>query len=232
MAHLLAVVSDPHPALSRALASLERSEHEVRSASRAGEAEQLARALPLDALLVDSDGAGRDLLSRLRRAHPAETLIAWTASSSSPLVATLLEEGADEALHAGMGDRELAARIRGALARHGNARALHVELGPLTLDGAHGEASWRGRDLALTRREREVLEVLAENAGRTVRREVLHRRVWGYAMARGERSVDVNVTRLRRKLDRVVAGGLAIKTQPGIGYRLEVVHEREPVTAL
>ena len=67
-------------------------------------------------------------------------------------------------------------------------------------------------------------------------REILYKRVWGYAMARGDRSVDVNVKRLRGKLAKVAGTALEIKTQPGIGYRLELAAEREPardaITAL
>ena len=105
----------------------------------------------------------------------------------------------------------------------------------MRIDDLNGEAEWAGQDLRLTRREREVLHALANAAGSTMRREVLYKRVWGYAMARGDRSVDVNVKRLRAKLAKLTGGALEIKTQPGIGYRLEFVGERKPedaVTAL
>ncbi len=82
----------------------------------------------------------------------------------------------------------------------------------------------------LTQREREVLHVLAEARGRTVRREAIYRHVWGYTMARGDRSVDVNVRRLRAKLLHLEANEIAIRTHPGVGYRLEVA--TVPVTAL
>jgi DNA-binding response OmpR family regulator len=48
-------------------------------------------------------------------------------------------------------------------------------------------------------------------------------------MARGDRSVDVNVKRLRGKLAKIAGTGLKIKTQPGTGYRLELAEEREPI---
>lgn len=150
------------------------------------------------------------------------------------MVADLFERGVDEVVHPGMTERELVARIANA-ARPGRARlGRPLEIGLLRLDPVHGEATWDRRDLGLTRREREVLEVLAENIGRTVRREILYGQVWGYAMARGERSVDVNVKRLRRKLAATAESGIAIKTQPGVGYRLEVVSATalEPVTPL
>ena len=53
----------------------------------------------------------------------------------------------------------------------------------MRIDDLNGEAEWAGQDLRLTRREREVLHALANAAGSTMRREVLYKRVWGYAMA-------------------------------------------------
>ena len=77
-----------------------------------------------------------------------------------------------------------------------------------------------------------MLQILAETAGRPVRREEIYRRVWGYAMARGDRTVDVNVRRLRAKLAQATAEELQIVTQPGIGYRLDLSLRDEAVTAL
>ena len=234
MPELVALVDASDAAVRRLLAALEERGSTVRTVTRPAEAEHAARLRRADAILVDPTVAGDEFLARLRRDHPAQILIAWLARSSSAAVADLLEVGADEVLEGAMGDRELVARAMAALARERKPVGQAVELGPLLLDAAHGEATWHGRDLLLTRREREVLEVLAEHAGRTVRRELLYRRVWGYAMARGERSVDVNVKRLRRKLAVIAGDELQIKTQPGVGYRLELVADRSavPVTAL
>jgi DNA-binding response OmpR family regulator len=76
--------------------------------------------------------------------------------------------------------------------------------------------------LQLTPRERDVLHALAAAQGATVRREVLYRLVWGYAMARGDRTVDVNVKRLRDKLAAAVGAPLTIETEQAVGYRLTV----------
>jgi len=64
-----------------------------------------------------------------------------------------------------------------------------------------------------------VLLALAEAAGETVPREVIYRKVWGYSMVRGDRSVDVNVKRLRDKLEQAEVE-LRIRTTSGVGYRL------------
>lgn len=221
MADVLVVLEPSHPAAGRLLAALDAAGHDVRVVERAREAEQVTRSAPFHAVLFDHDLVGLDVPVRLRRDHPAHTLIAWSRSSSSAAVTELLEAGIDEVVHGGMSEREAEARILAALRRSARTPTVPVQLGPLWLDALHGEATWDGRALGLTRREREVLLVLAQAPGRTVRRETIYRQVWGYTMARGDRSVDVNVRRLREKL--AAAGAdVEIATQLGVGYRLEL----------
>jgi two-component system, OmpR family, KDP operon response regulator KdpE len=215
-----------------ALAALAENGIKVRVSRTMGDVAYQARALQAQAVVLAAPDAEENTITRLQRANASLVLIAWVPSASSVDIAALLDLGADEVVHPGMRERELRARIAAALRRGGRPPVGALDAGPLSIDALHGEATWEGRDLKLTRREREVLEVLAEHAGRTVRREVVYRRVWGYAMARGERSVDVNVTRLRRKLETTAGTAVQIKAQPGIGYRLELVSERDPVTAL
>ena len=118
-----------------------------------------------------------------------------------------------------MDNSEILARVRNA-ARHGRRPAkLALTLGDLLIVSPSGKASWRGEPLALSRRERGVLLALAETAEETVPREVIYRKVWGYSMIRGDRSVDVYVKRLRDKLAHAGVE-LRIRTAPGVGYHL------------
>ena len=224
---LLADEADPR---AKALAeTLVTAGHALEFRGRGSEADHLAATGWFDIVVFDVSVVGTDVVPRLRRRGSQQTLVAWVTGPSSALVAELLEAGADEVLHGGMGERELVVRLE--RATRARARTTHrVELGPLCIDPAHGEVAWHGRDVALTQRERELLYVLAESAGRTVRREEIYRQVWGYTMARGDRSVDVNVKRLRAKLARLEPKGLAVRTQPGVGYRLELAESA--VTAL
>lgn len=200
------------------------------------ETEHALRSERPDALIFATADVGEGFLERARRSDPSCAFVAWLANASSGSVADLFERGADEVVHDGMGHRELAARISAAARRSRIRPSRPMELGGLHIDVLNGEAEWSGQDLGLTRREREVLHALADSPGRTVRREILYKRVWGYAMARGDRSVDVNIKRLRAKLTKLTGGALEIKTQPGIGYRLElegqVQHAGDTVTAL
>jgi len=229
------VVADMASGADRLERALIEAGYDAVVKERLAEAEHLLLCERFEALVFRPAFTDPYFVERMRRDHPTRALIAWLRSSSSSRVAELLEPGVDEVLDGTMDDRELVARIRNA-GRHGRRPTERVlELGELRIVRLTGETSWRGEALPLTRREREVLQALAEAGGEPVRREVLYRQIWGYSMVRGDRSVDVNVKRLRDKL----AGAgveLHIRTAPKIGYRLELSALAEPgdlaITAL
>src|SRR5206468_609283 len=76
-----------------------------------------------------------------------------------------------------------------------------------------------GASLDLTRREFELIELLAAAEGRVLEREEIYSRLWGYTMVRGDRSVDVFVRKLRQKLEKASPRWRYIHTHFGIGYR-------------
>jgi DNA-binding response OmpR family regulator len=89
-----------------------------------------------------------------------------------------------------------------------------------------------GGSLELTRREFELLQLLAEAEGSVLEREAIYQRVWGYSMAHGDRSVDVFVRKLRQKLERGSPSWRYIHTHFGIGYRFDpesLIEEEEAV---
>ncbi len=83
------------------------------------------------------------------------------------------------------------------------------------------EAFAAGKAVGLTRREYELLSVLADAGGRVLERDDIYQRVWGYSMAHGDRSVDVFVRKLRAKLHQHSPGWEYIHTHFGVGYRFE-----------
>jgi DNA-binding winged helix-turn-helix (wHTH) protein len=85
-----------------------------------------------------------------------------------------------------------------------------------------------GASVELTRREFELIQLLAEAEGQVLQREEIYQRVWGYAMVHGDRSVDVFVRKLRSKLERVSPEWRYIHTHFGIGYRFAA----EPASAV
>ena len=73
----------------------------------------------------------------------------------------------------------------------------------------------------LTRREFEVLQLLAQAEGKVLQREEIYQQVWGYAMAHGDRSVDVFIRKVRQKLEAASPAWNYIHTHFGVGYRFD-----------
>jgi len=103
--------------------------------------------------------------------------------------------------------------------------------GELEIRGDQFQAFVGSRNIELTRREFELLHLLAEARGKVLPRDEIYQRVWGYAMAHGDRSVDVFIRKLRQKLEAASPGWTYIHTHFGIGYRFDPESEAEPEPA-
>ena len=117
------------------------------------------------------------------------------------------------------------ARIEAVSRRRRRARP-RLEAGPvvageLEIRADRFQAFVGEHSLDLTRREFELLQLLADSAGQVLEREAIYQRVWGYAMAHGDRSVDVFVRKLRQKLEKRSPGWRYIHTHFGVGYRFD-----------
>ena len=94
-----------------------------------------------------------------------------------------------------------------------------VSIGEVEIRADQFQAFVGGASVELTRREFELIQLLAEAEGQVLQREEIYQRVWGYAMVHGDRSVDVFVRKLRSKLEKASPGWRYIHTHFGIGYR-------------
>jgi DNA-binding response OmpR family regulator len=185
-------------------------------------------AMKATALIVDVDVLGKsrwDYLGQVCGMLPRLAVIVCALDSSVADRVRGLRIGADDWISKPCHPEEVAARIEAACRRHRQDR-LPTDLGPLVA----GEVEIRpdqfqafvsGQSLGLTRREFELIHLLAESNGQVLDRETIYQRVWGYAMARGDRSVDVFVRKLRLKLRRGSPGWSYIHTHVGVGYRFE-----------
>jgi two-component system phosphate regulon response regulator OmpR len=182
----------------------------------------LARQKP-DAVLLDvmlPDANGYDLCRRWRAAHPALGIIMLTARGD-PMDRVLgLEIGADDYLTKPFEPRELVARLRALLRRRnsGLADAAALCFTGLSIDPLKREVLAGTRSVALTSIEYKLLIVLARTPGKAHAREQLSRAVQSGGYRPLDRTVDVQVARLRRKLRDAAPGADWIATVRGEGY--------------
>jgi len=132
-----------------------------------------------------------------------------------------LELGADDSVTKPFSPRELVARVRAVLRRSDSASRDSLppilEVGEVEVDTARREVRLRGGPVSLTAREFDLLQYLAENLGLALSRRQLLDGVWGYDWVGDERTVDVHVLQLRKKL----GTALRVTTVRGLGYRLD-----------
>ncbi len=189
--------------------------------------EELA-AMRLNALVVDPVLLGAlawDFIERVCGMLPDLGVIVCTQGATVAQRVRGLRLGADDWIAKPCHPDEVMARIEAVIRRHRRGR-MREDAGPLVA----GEVEIRpdrfqayvgGESLELTRREFELLHVLAEHGGKVLERDDIYRRVWGYAMIHGDRSVDVFVRKLRSKLQKRSPGWEYIHTHFGVGYRFD-----------
>ena len=198
--------------------SLEAEGYAVRQASDGGAAlVEVERSAP-DLILLDVSMPGLDGLAvarRLRGKGDAVPVLLLTARDAVPDRVAGLDAGADDYLVKPFATDELLARIR-ALLRRGRVAGDLLSAGDLTLDVRERTAFRGTRDLALTPREADLLELLLRNARSVVSREQALNHVWGDTGATLN-AVDRYVAYLRRKL----GDPPLIRTVRGVGFVLE-----------
>jgi len=130
-----------------------------------------------------------------------------------------LQAGADDYLVKPFAIAELTARLHALLRRRGEQGTTPLVVGDLVVDARRHIATRAGRELALTRREFELLEAFARQAGQVLSRDQLLRQVWGYNFDVETNVTDVFVGYLRRKLE-AEGESRILHTVRGIGWRL------------
>ncbi|MEZ5078044.1 MAG: response regulator transcription factor [Solirubrobacterales bacterium] len=204
---------------------------QLRVAAGAVPAEELV-AMKLNALLLDPTAIGEggwEYLKRVCGVLPDLGVIVCTGRSTVAQRVRGLRLGADDWITKPCHPEEAMARVE-AISRRRRSRN-ESEAGPvvaaeLEIRPDQYQAFVGGDSLDLTRREFELLHLLAGAQGQVLERETIYQRVWGYAMAHGDRSVDVFIRKLRQKLEKRSSGWSYIHTHFGVGYRFDP----EPLT--
>jgi DNA-binding response OmpR family regulator len=193
-------------------------------------------AMRINCLVIDLTLLGPnawDYLERVADRIPGLGVVVCTERSTVAQRVRGLRLGADDWISKPCHPEEVIARVEAVVRRRRRAEARR-ESGPLVA----GELEIRtdqfqafvgGHSLDLTRREFELLQLLADSRGTVLQREEIYQRVWGYAMAHGDRSVDVFVRKLRQKLETASPQWRYIHTHFGIGYRFDPETDELPV---
>jgi DNA-binding response OmpR family regulator len=229
----LAVI-DRDPGFMQVLANrLETLGWDHRSLSSAVTADALV-AMRLNALVLDVAVLGPgswEYLERVCARLPGLAVVICTGPSSVAQRVRGLRLGADAWVTKPCHAEELICVIEAAIRRHrrNEMPALHgaTEVGQITIRPDLYQAYASDASLELTAREFEILHLLSQS-DRVLRREEIYERVWGYAMAHGDRSVDVFVRKLRQKLRTASPAWSYIHTHFGVGYRFAPERDDQP----
>jgi len=217
------LIEDSAPTRDLLRRFLEGAGHRVESAARLSSASRLAAAEPFDVIVLDvmlPDGSGLDLCRELRHRGLNTPILVLSAKDAVSDRIAGLDAGADDYLRKPFALAELHARLRALGRRQSLAPPARMCWEDLVIDFAARRMTREGGEVPVTAREWGVLECLASRRGRLVEREHLLEEVWGAATPAASDSLDVILSRLRRKLGPRV-GPVAIRTVRGRGFVLE-----------
>jgi DNA-binding response OmpR family regulator len=200
---------------------------QLRHAAGAVPPEELV-AMKLNAVLLDPavlGDEGWEYLERVCGMLPDLGVIVCTGRSTVAQRVRGLRLGVDDWITKPCHPEEAMARVEAVSRRRRRGRN-EAEAGPviaaeLEIRPDQFQAFVGGDSLDLTRREFELLQLLAGAKGQVLERETIYQRVWGYAMAHGDRSVDVFIRKLRQKLEKRSPNWGYIHTHFGVGYRFD-----------
>ncbi len=225
MNRTILVVDDDKKIVDLVTLYLKRDGYNVLKAYDGHEALDLARRkqpdlIVLDLMLPELDGTD---VCRLLRAESQVPIIMLTARSTDEDKLRGLDIGADDYVTKPFNLRELVARVRAVLRRTAPQEPPPADrhFGDLVISFLRHEVSVGGRPANLTPTEFRLLEALVREPGRAFTRAELLDRVFGYDYDGIERTIDVHIMNLRRKIEPTPSQPRFIVTVPGVGYRFE-----------
>jgi DNA-binding response OmpR family regulator len=228
MNRTILVVDDDKKIVELVSLYLKRDGYSVLAAYDGQEALDVARRkqpdlIVLDLLLPELDGTD---VCRLLRAESRVPIIMLTARSTDEDKLLGLDIGADDYLTKPFNPRELVARVRAVLRRAtpDEEPAEDIHFGDLTISFIRHAVLRQGRPINLTPTEFRLLETLVRAPGRAFSRADLLDRAFGYDYEGVERTVDVHIMNLRRKIEPEPGRPRYVVTVPGLGYRFEGDH--------
>ena len=222
------VVEDEESFVEALTVGLKREGFRVRVARDGVEALELFDLVQPDLVLLDVMLpliSGVDVCREIR-SRSRVPIIMVTAKSSEIDTVVGLEVGADDYVSKPYRLRELVARMRAALRRAPRPEPEHasagtVEVGDVRLDPERHEVFVRGAPVTLPLKEFELLQLLLDNAGRVLTRDLLIDRIWGPDYVGDTKTLDVHIKRLRAKIEVDPSKPTSIVTIRGLGYKFD-----------
>ena len=219
------LVVDDERSIRRFLSASLSGEYEVVQAADGEEALRAAATERPDLLILDlglPDIDGVEVTRRLREWTQVPIIVVSVREQESDKIAAL-DAGADDYLTKPFGAGELMARIRVALRRSTQPESQAVFTSDdLTVDLTSRKVSVDGHEISLTPTEYDILRTLVQHAGKVLTHRQLLRSVWGIAYEDESHILRVNVSNLRRKVEKDPARPQHVITEPGVGYRLKM----------
>ncbi|MBG6173506.1 two-component system phosphate regulon response regulator OmpR [Labrenzia sp. EL_208] len=200
---------------------LKENGYRVSTAANSAEARTCLSGLEFDLIILDvmmPGETGLELAVSLREESEVPILMLTARSEATDRIAGL-EAGVDDYLPKPFEPRELMLRMA-AILRRGNTQPAvaseEIRFGPFSFNSSRGELKNGDSQVRLTDREKQILSIFAEQPGATVPRH----KIVGGESGIGERTVDVQINRLRRKIETDPGNPIYLQTVRGIGYRL------------
>jgi len=225
MPHVLVIEDDPQVRRGL-LEALAENDFATTSAATGVAGLQAAVEAAPDLIVLDlglPDVHGTELLRMLRAVSQVPIIVATACDEERQIVA-VLDTGADDYLVKPFGGGQLVARIRAVLRRgrvSDGSRKPKVEVGGLVIDPAARTAELNGRPLQLAPKEFDLLRYLAERPGEVVTKRELLVEVWRLPYSQADKTLDVHVSWLRRKLGDSAREPRYLHTVRGVGLRLD-----------
>ncbi len=217
------VIEDDRQLARQLTRELQRAEHEAIARNDGAEGLQAALEHPPDLIVLDINLPGLDgfsVLARLREDHSTARILIMTARGEVNDRVKGLKAGADDYLPKPFSMNELMARIE-ALGRRGATPTATdlLKVADLQMDVQHRRVNRAGKVIALSPREFDVLQVLMQEPGRVFSRTELCERIWQRQHEYDTRTVEIFITRLRKKVDSGFDAPL-IHTLRFVGYTI------------
>jgi two-component system, OmpR family, KDP operon response regulator KdpE len=219
------LIVDDERSIRRFLSASLSGQYDVVQASDGEEALRAVVAERPDLLVLDlglPDIDGVEVTRRLREWTQIPIIVVSVREQESDKIAAL-DAGADDYLTKPFGAGELMARIRVALRRTALPESQVIFTSDdLTVDLSSRTVSIDGQEVSLTPTEYDILRALVQHAGKVLTHSQLLRTVWGIAYEDENHLLRVNVSNLRRKVEKDPARPKHVITEPGVGYRLKM----------